>query len=98
MLWHPESHERLVETPWSPAVVRDSIREIVAEAELAHDEGTATWPAHPLDVEPGDTGPWLSVYLGSAGIVWALDQARLRTGLGRGRAGPGRRCWPPAAS
>src|SRR5262245_45343383 len=74
MLWHPESHERLVEAPWYEGAVRDAITAIVAEAERAFDAATLTWPPHPLDVEPDDPGPWLAVYLGSAGVVWALDR------------------------
>jgi hypothetical protein len=72
VLWHPESHERLVETPWRPAAVRDAIGRIVADAERSYDDATCTWPPHPLDVEDEDAGPWLSVYFGSAGVVWAL--------------------------
>ena len=31
------------------------------------------WPAHPRDAEDDDEGPWTTVYLGSAGVVYALD-------------------------
>jgi len=74
VLWAPESHERLDGTPWAAAAARDGIAAIVAEAERAFDTRTLTWSPHPLDVEPDDPGPWLAVYLGSAGVVWALDR------------------------
>jgi hypothetical protein len=72
MLWHPGSHERLTEAPWDAAAARDAIAAIVAEAEAAFDPETATWPAHPDDAAGGDVGPWTTVYLGAAGVVWAL--------------------------
>jgi hypothetical protein len=72
--WHPESHERLVQTPWRPDAVRDAIGEIVGEAERAFDAETLSWPAHPVDVDGDDVGPWTTVYLGTAGVVWALDR------------------------
>jgi Lanthionine synthetase C-like protein len=74
VLWDPRSHERLVETSWREAVVRDAIAGVVAEAESAFDAETLSWPAHPRDAEGADVGPWTAVYLGTAGVVWALDQ------------------------
>jgi hypothetical protein len=74
VLWHPGSHERLVETPWSPAAVRDAIGAIVDEAERAFDADTVTWPAHERDVEDDELTPLTTVYMGAAGVVWALDR------------------------
>ena len=54
---------------WDESRVRRRIAEIVAEAEAARTGGT--WPAHPLDDEV-TRDETLTVYLGSAGIVWAL--------------------------
>jgi len=84
LLYDPGAHERLVDDPWSPDVAREAIREIVAEAESAFD-GDALWPAHPLDLQPGDPERWHSLYLGAAGVAWAL--ARLGSGD-----------WAPVAS
>src|SRR5690349_8111300 len=67
MLFSPESHERLVDDPWDAAAVEAAIREIVADAEAAFDDG---WPAHPLDEE--EPRRFRTVYLGGAGVIRAL--------------------------
>ena len=72
MLWDPGSHERLDESPWEAGAARDRIAAIVAEAAEAFDPATATWPPHPEDVVGEDAGPWSTVHLGAAGVVWAL--------------------------
>ena len=55
--------------PWDVAIVRDAIRAIVADAEAAEDHGV--WPGHPLDDLEADEFV-CSLYLGSAGVIWAL--------------------------
>jgi hypothetical protein len=72
VIYAQSAHEPLTEREWEPASVERAIREIVADAEASHVDGF--WPAHPLDVEDGDPGPWTTVYLGSAGMAWALQQ------------------------
>ena len=52
------------------------------KAEERFDADTLTWPAHREDEEPDDAGPWLSVYLGSAGVVWALERLGSERRLG----------------
>ena len=51
----------------------DAVRAIVAEAEAAFSPDSL-WPPHPLDEEedepPLDAPP--GVYLGAAGMIWAL--------------------------
>jgi hypothetical protein len=74
MLFSPHSHEALIEDAWSPAEVEQAIREIVADAETAFDDG---WPAHPMDDEP-ETARFRTVYLGGAGVVRALDDLQRR--------------------
>jgi hypothetical protein len=71
-LWSPEAHEGLDCEPWSKAAARDAIAAICGDAEAAFD-ADRLWPAHPLDgeVTPAEA---LSVYLGGAGMVWALDR------------------------
>jgi hypothetical protein len=76
VLFAPESHERLTETPWDEARVRAAIREIVADAEAAFDEATL-WPGHPRD-EVDE--PLKGLYLGASGTIWALTQLE-RAGL-----------------
>ena len=69
MLFSPESHEPLVSRPWSPDAAAAAIREIAADCETAF--GSLYWPVHPQD-DDGD-GPFTTVYLGSAGVIYALD-------------------------
>jgi Lanthionine synthetase C-like protein len=71
-LWSPGAHEELGGEPWSAGRARDAIAAICRDAEDAF--GTERlWPAHPLD---GDVTPdeLKTVYLGAAGIIWALDR------------------------
>ena len=73
----PEAHEPLTETAWDAGRARGAIAAIVMEAEEAFD-ADELWPAHPLDEEPGE--PPLrriaSLYLGAAGVIWALEALR----------------------
>ena len=71
-LWSPEAHERLAGEAWSEGRARDAIAAICRDAERAFDP-ERLWPAHPLD---GEVTPdeLLTVYLGGAGMVWALDR------------------------
>ena len=74
MLYDPTQFERLTAEPWNPARVEDAIVAIVADADAAfHSE--MLWPAHEWDgwEEPL---PLKSLYLGAAGVIWALDALR----------------------
>jgi hypothetical protein len=73
VLFHPESHEPLVDEPWDPARAEAAIREIVAEAEIAFEDG---WPPHPNDSE--DEEGRRSVYMGDAGVIDALHELQRR--------------------
>lgn len=69
-------HERARHAPrlgeaWDPQRARAAIRAIVADTEAAL-QPDGTWPWHPLDREGADEPPHKSVYLGAAGVVWAL--------------------------
>jgi hypothetical protein len=68
-LWRPSEHEPLAGEEWDEARVEEAIAEIVADAESAFD-GTR-WPFHPAD--ENDDGP-TTVYLGAAGVIWALHE------------------------
>ena len=68
-LWRPSEHEPLAAAEWDEARVQEAIRTIVADAESAFHGGR--WPAHPNDGD--DDGP-TSVYLGAAGVIWALHE------------------------
>jgi hypothetical protein len=76
VLFDPPSHERLTGTPWDEARVRDAIREIAADTEAAFDADTL-WPGHPRD-EVAE--PLKGLYLGAAGVIWALTDLE-RDGL-----------------
>lgn len=75
-IYRCEEHEPLLDRPWDEARVRDAIAGIVAEHESAFDDG---WPAHPADEldEPVE-----SVYLGTAGVLWALHRLGTRLDAG----------------
>jgi lanthionine synthetase-like protein len=70
-LHSPEAHEPLGGEAWSPGRARDAIASICRAAEEAYDPDRL-WPVHPADGEV-DAGELRSVYLGAAGMVWALD-------------------------
>jgi Lanthionine synthetase C-like protein len=68
-LWRPSEHEPLAAEEWDESRVEEAIAVIVADAEAAFDG--QRWPWHPRDDE--DIGS-SDVYLGGAGVVWALDE------------------------
>jgi hypothetical protein len=69
-LFRPSEHEPLTRARWDAGRARAAIAGIVAEAESAVED--AVWPWHPLDHEPGDPPAPATLYLGAAGIIWAL--------------------------
>lgn len=69
-LYDPAAHEPLTGREWDERFAQAGIASIVADAENALDRGG--WPNHPLD-DPDDLPErTTSVYLGSAGMIWAL--------------------------
>ncbi|MFL5945923.1 MAG: lanthionine synthetase, partial [Gaiellaceae bacterium] len=76
MLYDPAQFERLTDEPWDPARVEDAIAAIVADADAVFDPD-ALWPAHEWDgwEEPL---PLKNLYVGAAGVIWALDELRRR--------------------
>src|SRR5215213_8402744 len=73
MLFDPRAHEAVLDAQWNPADAEAAIREIARDTEDALSERD-WWPVHPLDVEDGDPEVWHGVYMGAAGVVWALEQ------------------------
>ena len=72
MLFSPEIHEPLDQRSWSGDAARAAIRGIAADCEASFD--SPYWPVHPRDVDGDEAaGPWTTLYLGSAGVVYALD-------------------------
>lgn len=74
-LFDPASHEPLADRAWEPGRVRAAIAEIIARTEASFDE-EALWPAHPLDLEDGPLPRVTTLYLGAAGVIWALHELR----------------------
>jgi lanthionine synthetase-like protein len=68
-LFRPEEHEPLAGDEWSDARAEEAIAAIVADAEARYD-GTR-WPWHPRD---GEEFGFSDVYIGGAGMIWALDE------------------------
>lgn len=79
MLFDPREHEPLLDAAWSPAEAEAAIRAIARDADDALRDGE-WWPIHPLDAEDGDPDVIHGVYLGAAGVVWALHHLA-RAGL-----------------
>jgi hypothetical protein len=76
VLYRPEAFEELTDAPWDESAVRGAIREIVADAEAAFDP-VALWPAHEWDGWQTPL-PLTTLYVGAAGVLWALDALRER--------------------
>jgi lantibiotic modifying enzyme len=76
VLYRPEAVEPLADDPWEAGRVRDAITAIVEDADLAFDAG-ALWPADEWDAWTSPV-PLKSLYVGAAGVVWALDALRRR--------------------
>jgi hypothetical protein len=76
VLYEPAQFEPLTGEPWDPEPVEDAIATIVADVDAAFDPA-ALWPAHEWDgwEEPL---PLKNLYVGAAGVIWALDALRRR--------------------
>jgi hypothetical protein len=76
VLYDPAAFEPLTDEPWDEARARDDIKAIVADADAAFDS-EALWPAHEWDGWEAVL-PLKNLYVGAAGVVFALDQLRRR--------------------
>jgi Lanthionine synthetase C-like protein len=79
MLWRREQHEPLTDEPWDELLARDAISAIVADTEASARGGF--WPGHPLD-DLAEDERVCSLYLGTAGMVWALAKLGSAVDLG----------------
>lgn len=77
MLYKPEAFEPLTDEPWDEDRVRSRIRAIVADADQAFRGPRLFWRAHEWDRWHG-TSPMKNLYVGSAGVLWALNALRRR--------------------
>ncbi len=73
MLFSPESHEPLTAAAWDERRARDGIAAIVTQAQRDRD-ADGVWPVHPLDEPDDPPRPYTGVYVGAAGVVWALHE------------------------
>jgi hypothetical protein len=78
-VYDPDAHEPLTDTPWDRARAEASIAAIVADAEAAVVD--RAWPNHPLDDEGDLHDGMATVYLGAAGMIWALHTLGSRLDL-----------------
>src|SRR5919205_3786191 len=76
MLYDPAAFEPLTDEPWNEGRVRDGIASLVADADAAFDP-EKLWPAHEWDAWEAVL-PLKNVYVGAAGVVFALDELRRR--------------------
>jgi hypothetical protein len=76
-LYRPETFEPLTEAPWDESRVRDGIRDVVADTDDALRGPKLLWRAHDWD-RWQSTSPQKNLYVGAAGVLWALDQLRQR--------------------
>jgi lantibiotic modifying enzyme len=75
MLYQPERYEPLTGV-WDEERVRGGIRAIVADADAAFG-AESLWPANDWDSWRTPT-PLKTLYVGAAGVIWALDELRTR--------------------
>ena len=74
-LYRSEAFEPLVDTPWSELRARAAIRDIVADADSAFRGPRLFWQADDWDGWHS-TSPMKNLYVGTAGVLWALDRLR----------------------
>ena len=83
MLYEPTRFDALIDAPWVPAHVEDAIAAIVADADAVFDL-EALWPAHEWDAQEKPL-PLSGLYVGAAGVIWALDELQRRGHAGSSR-------------
>lgn len=77
MLYRPEAFEPLTDESWDEERVRRRIRAIVADTDEALRGPRLLWRADDWDRWHG-TSPMKNLYVGAAGVLWALDELRRR--------------------
>jgi lantibiotic modifying enzyme len=77
MLYRPEAFEPLTDESWAEQRARSAIRAIVADADDALRGPRLLWKADEWDRWHG-TSPMKNLYVGAAGVLWALEELRRR--------------------
>lgn len=70
-LFPADRHEPLPILAWDSGAARAEIEAIVADTRAAV-SARGLWPIHPKDGD-GDSAPRADLYIGAAGVTWALD-------------------------
>ncbi len=76
-LYRPEAFEPLTKESWDPGRVAEAIRAIVADTDASLRGPKLFWKADPWDNWQA-TSPMKNLYVGTAGVLWALDELRRR--------------------
>ena len=76
MLYEPTQFEPLIDEPWDPGRSEEAIAVIVADADAMF-APDVLWPAHEWDGWDAPL-PMKNLYVGAAGVIWALDELRRR--------------------
>jgi hypothetical protein len=71
MLFEAPRHEAADGVAWEPGIVAAAIRSLVAGFE-DHFDPEDFWSAHPLDLDGEKPRRFHSLYLGAAGVLWAM--------------------------
>lgn len=82
MLFEPDAHESITGSRWDEQRARSTIEHIVDRTLAAHKPGRF-WPRHALDDYGSPSGRDKGLWIGAAGVLWALDFL----GVGIGEAG-----------
>jgi hypothetical protein len=77
VLYRSEAFEPLTEAPWNADRVAAAIRAIVADTDASLRGSKLLWKADSWDKWHG-TSPMKNLYVGAAGVLWALDALRRR--------------------
>src|ERR1700732_301709 len=66
-----QRHISLVDVRWDPTVAQTEIQRIVDDVYRAFSPDKL-WPVHAND-NPNATEPYYMLYIGAAGVIWALE-------------------------
>jgi hypothetical protein len=77
MLFRQEAFEPLTKASWDAGRVADAIRAIVADTDASLRGPKLFWKADSWDNWQA-TSPMKNLYVGTAGVLWALDELRRR--------------------
>ncbi len=72
-LYEPAEHRPLDGASWSDGAAHAAIAEIVADVLAAYRGPAQLWPNAPDDLEGLPDVPMRNVYMGAAGVAWAID-------------------------